>query len=115
VQSDIESAQRLVCKQFAAEFEPSLGESKTGFASSTAGQLPVNGLRHPPQNGTSGWYIWCGATFQEAGDFFSPVHTRHLYEEFPEIGRLLGLPPGFRFLLAGEHLDVWYDNSLLDI
>jgi hypothetical protein len=63
---------------------------------------------------TSGWYIWCGEQFSEAPDFFSPLHTRHIYEDIPEIVSLLGLPPGFRFLLAGEYLDVWYDATLLE-
>ncbi|WP_443019960.1 immunity protein Imm33 domain-containing protein [Shewanella sp. OMA3-2] len=22
--------------------------------------LPINGLRHKAENGTCGWYIWCG-------------------------------------------------------
>jgi hypothetical protein len=27
----------------------------------------------------------------------------------------LGLPPGWRFLIAGEHEDVWEDPSLLNV
>ncbi len=86
-----------------------------GFASSTEGRLPINGLRHPPGGGASGWYIWCGEEFSDASDFFVPLHARHVYERHPELIRLLGLPPGYRFLVAGDYLDIWYDSSLVDL
>jgi hypothetical protein len=72
-------------------------------------------LRHPVADDISGWYLWCGEEFSSAKDFFQPIHARHIYEEFPEIVKLLGLPPGYRFLLAGEYLDVWYDAALLGV
>jgi hypothetical protein len=75
----------------------------------------MNGLRHPQENGTTGWYIWFGDKFSEAADFFEPVHTYHIYEDYPEVVKLLGLPPGYRFLLADDYLDVWYDPSLLNV
>jgi hypothetical protein len=37
--------------------------------------------------------------------FFKPLHASHLIEKLPEVVRFLGLPPGSRFLLAGEHVD----------
>jgi hypothetical protein len=77
--------------------------------------IPINGLRHPVVGETSGWYIWCGRIFSDAPDFFAPLHTFHLYEDYPEIAHLLGLPPGYRFLLAGDSLDVWFDASLLNV
>ena len=63
----------------------------------------------------NGWYIWCGEEFSVEPDFVSPLHTRHLLESHPEITKFLGLPPGSRFLVAGERQDVWADESLLDI
>ncbi len=110
----IEDVQRAFCLKQAARYAATPGNTKTGFALSTKGQLPVNGLRHPPEKETSGWYIWCGQEFSDAADFFAPLHTRHLYEDHPELVKLLGLAPGYRFLLAGDHLDVWYDASLLN-
>lgn len=80
-QVQIEEAQREVCNQFGADFVPSLPDAKTGFADSTAGKVPINGLRNPPTEGTSGWYIWCGESFSEAPDFIEPRHTYHFYEE----------------------------------
>ena len=40
--------------------------------------------------------------------FFAPLHASHFYEEYPEIARLLGLPPGYRFLFTTDCLDVWF-------
>ena len=114
-QVQIEEAQKAVCKQFGADFVVSLPDSKIGFAAPTAGQMPVNGLRHPPTIGTSGWYIWCGESFSEARDFFEPRCTYHFYDERHEVVRLLGLAPGWRFLLAGDYLDVWFDEKLLNV
>lgn len=113
MEANIEELQRAICAQYATEYVAPLNNSKSGFALSTIGLSPVNGLRHPISGETSGWYIWCGETFSDAPDFFTPLHTRHLYEDHSKIAHLLGLPPGYRFLLAGEFLDVWYDTSLL--
>jgi hypothetical protein len=110
----IEDAQRAFCLEQSAPYVATPGDTKTGFALSTKGQIPIHGLRHPLKGETSGWYIWCGQEFSDAADFFDPLHTRHLYEDYPELVKLLGLAPGYRFLLAGDHLDVWYDASLLN-
>jgi hypothetical protein len=114
LETQIEEAQRAICAQYETEFVATPRNSKTGFAASTKGLIPVNGIRHPVKDKTSGWYIWCGEIFSEAPEFFVPLHTYHLYEDYPEITRLLGLPSGYRFLLAGDYLDVWYDASLLN-
>ncbi len=114
-QKRFEEAQKAVCKQFGAGFVSPVPEAKINFASSSAGQMPINGLRHPPTGESSGWYIWCGESFSEAADFFEPRCTQHFYDERHELIRLLGLAPGWRFLKAGDYLDVWYDPTLLTI
>jgi hypothetical protein len=111
----IENVQRAFCREQAAQYVATPGSTKTGFALSTKGQVPFNGLRHPPKGETSGWYIWCGQEFSAAADFFDPLHASHLYEDYPDLVKLLGLPPGYRFLLANDYLDVWYDASLLNV
>jgi hypothetical protein len=111
----IREEQEALCKHYGAKFTAAPGESKSGFALSTKGLFPINGLRHSPVGDTSGWYIWCGEQFSDRPEFFASLHTIHLYEEYPAIAKFLGLPPGYRFLLAGEYLDVWYDESLLNI
>lgn len=113
--AEIEKAQQAFCRQKSATHLPPSAESKLGFALSTKGLTPINGLRHPPQGDTNGWYLWCGEQSSDAADFFQPSHTQHIYEQHPEVARLLCLPAGYRFLLAGDHLDVWYDSSLLKV
>ncbi len=108
-------AQRAFCRQQGAEYVPTPASSKLGFATTTADRDPVNGIRHPVEGDTNGWYIWYGEEFSDDPDFFQPMHAEHIYAERPELTRLLGLPPGYRFLLSGDHLDVWYDDNLLKV
>jgi hypothetical protein len=111
----IVSAQKAVCVEHAVGYVPSLPESKLGFALSTKGRLPVNGLRHAIVGETNGWYIWCGEAFSNDAEFFKPLHASHVYEDYPEIAKFLGLPPGFRFLFTPDGADVWFDDSLLNV
>jgi hypothetical protein len=113
VRMEIEKMQKAFCLERNVEFVPTPLESKLGYALSTKGRLPVNGLRHLPEGDTCGWYIWCGEEFLDVEGFFAPLHATHIYEDQPELTRLLGLAPGYRFLIAGGHLDVWYDAALL--
>jgi hypothetical protein len=77
--------------------------------------LPLNGLRHPPQGQSNGWYIWSGGELPADPDFFRPIHVSHLIEIAPEAIRYLALPPGWRFQVAPGHDDVWADDQLLDV
>ena len=113
--SDIERKQNDTCKSYRCEFVPSPPESKLGLALRTVGNSPVNGLRHPVKENTNGWYIWCGTELSQSADFFSPLHTSHVQEYCPEVLPYLGLPPGYRFLLAGDHVDIWFDAELLKV
>jgi len=74
---------------------------------------PVHGLRHAPEGGTSGWYVWSG-DLSEDPDFFLPWHSSHLVARCPQVAHLLALPPGSRFLVGPGHEDVWEDPTLLD-
>ena len=86
-----------------------------GIAISAIGKTPINGLRHPVENGTCGWYIWCGEKLLENADFFQPLHVKHINEYCPSIEKYLGLPVGYRFLIAEAYEDVWFDESLKNI
>lgn len=77
------------------------------------GIWPVNGLRHQPEGGTCGWYLWAGEELSPDPDFFVPVHVAHLSEWCPAVLPYLGLAPGWRFLIAPGYEDVWFDPSLL--
>jgi hypothetical protein len=109
----IEMEQRAFCRERLIDFLPAPEASKIGFALSTKGKSPLNGLRHPLQGDTNGWYLWFGEEFESTPDYFQPLHTSHVYDEFPQVIPLLGLPSGYRFLLSGSYLDVWQDSSLL--
>ena len=86
--------------------------SKLGIALGTIGKKPINGLRHQPEKGTSGWYIWCGEEFSDDENFFSPLHIEHIREHLPEVIEYLDLPPGYRFLIDGKNYeDVWFDDT----
>ncbi|MBU1221213.1 hypothetical protein KKF34_00625 [Myxococcota bacterium] len=108
--------QQALCKQYSAKFTPSPTFLKVGISLNVRdGILPINGLRHPPEGDTTGWYIWAGEELSDDPEFFLPLHVAHLAEWCPEALRFLGLPPGWRFLFAGKYVDVWEDLSLLDI
>ena len=115
IDDDIKEQQRIVCQDYDQECIPPEPESKLGFALQTQGMLPINGLRHPPEGDANGWFIWRGEELSAAADFFSPLHTRHLVDSCPEALKFLSLPPGYRFLVAGDYEDVWFDQSLLEV
>lgn len=105
-----------ICRKYGAEYQPfdidlMLGVSDNFFS----GVLPLNGLRHPQEHGTCGWYLWAGEELSEADDFFQPVHIYHLVERCPSVMKYLALPAGWRFLIAGEYEDVWFDAKLLEV
>ncbi len=90
-------------------------EEMLGLALETLRMIPLNGLRYPPTNGASGWYVWGGEIFSQSADFFSPIPIGHLNDYLPNILPFLDLPPGFRFLIDDhDHEKVWFDGSLLD-
>ena len=107
------TTQLQMCNRFGAEFVAAPTDTKVGVALATLGKAPLNGLRHPPEESTCGWYIWAGEEFSQSETFFQPVHVSHLSEYCPEAIQYLGLAPGWRFLIAPGHEDVWFDASLL--
>ncbi len=108
-------SQRHVCLAQNCQFVPASGQDKVGVALPTVGIKPINGLRHPPSPGATGWYFWCGETLSDAPDFFHPLCVDHLVEMLPLAAHLLGLPPGYRFLIADGYEDIWFDKSLFDV
>jgi hypothetical protein len=110
-----ELAQKELCKRYGAPYWPSPDFLKVGIALNVRNGLqPINGLRHPVTKDTTGWYIWAGHDLSPGPDFFKPLHVEHLAEWCPIALRYLGLPPGWRFLVAPDHEDVWFDASLLN-
>jgi hypothetical protein len=88
-------------------------DDKLGLALTTLSLVPLNGLRHGPENGTSGWYVWGGELLSEDPEFFQPLHHSHVPEHCPNASRFLHLPPGWRFLWSDHQCDIWRDSSLV--
>ena len=112
----VTAEQAAVCARFDASPMGVDGGTKVGISRNVRnGVMPINGLRHPPENGTTGWFIWAGEELSSDPDFFVPLHVEHLAEWCPQVIPYLALPPGWRFLLAPGFEDVWQDESLLNI
>jgi len=110
--------QQELCRENGSPFCAALPGHIVGVARNIGdeSELPINGLRHPPTETTSGWYLWRGGEIpQDDPDFFQPFHIAHLDDALADVLPLLGLAPGWRFLVAGEHRDTWYDPALLDV
>jgi hypothetical protein len=109
--------QRKICKKYGVEFFASPNNMRLGISLNVKyGIFPINGLRHPPEKETTGWYVWAGGGEQlEEIDLFIPLCVAHLDEWCPDIIPYLGLPPGWRFLIAPDYEDVWFDERLLEI
>ncbi|MQA39734.1 immunity protein Imm33 domain-containing protein [Rugamonas aquatica] len=100
-----------ICRRFGTDYmPPDLGE-KVGIALGTLGNVPLHAVRLRPENGTCGWYIYCGE-YSTDDDFYQPLHVEHLAERCPEIVPYLALPPGWRVLLAPNYEDVWFDGDI---
>ena len=113
---DIEKVQKEICQKYGAEFTPLDLNLRLGLADDFfSGKLPLNGLRHPPDFGTCGWFLWAGGELSQEDDYFKPLCVRHLIEKYPRALKYLGLPPGWRFLFADDYEDVWFDENLLNI
>jgi hypothetical protein len=106
-----------ICKKYSSEYFPTPGHLKIGISRNVKDHIfPINGLRHPQQGDTSGWYIWAGDEYSDDPDFFVPLHISHLKDWSPDLIKFLALPPGYRFLIGeNDYEDVWKDNSLLNI
>ena len=107
-------AQHAVCARFGVACVPTASDAIIGVADGVRdGLTPLHGLRHPPRADAAGWFVWAGE-YSDAADFFKPQHALHVLESRPEVEPYLGLPPGWRFLIASGYEDVWFDASLLD-
>ncbi len=105
--------QLAVCQRFGVERIPPDPQRNSGVSENIingacydAGTWPLHGCRYLPTPTTTGWYVWAGDRTDEA-DFFKPAHTLHLETWCADAVPYLGLPPGWRFLIAPDHEDVW--------
>ncbi len=110
---DRKSEQLIICKKYQADFLESPIDLKLGISKEVnQGFYPIHGLRHPPEHGTTGWYIWTG-DLSDDPNFFQALHVEHINEWSSLIDKYLGLAPGWRFLITPTYEDVWFDEKLL--
>ncbi len=103
-----------VCEKMGVKPDIPLQNSKLGIAIETIGEIPIHGARHLPENGTNGWYIWCGELNLDQDDFYKPLHIEHIDEYLPMVREYLDLPPGYRFLIdENGYEDIWFDDQLI--
>jgi hypothetical protein len=113
---DVVAAQRAICARYKVDHYPTRPDLKLGF-NFLGDRYPINGMREPvdPEyNALSGWWIWNGER-SDAFDklAFEALHVAHVIETCPHVLPYLGLPPGWRFLIAPGYEDVWEDAALL--
>jgi hypothetical protein len=84
---DIVNQQKDLCKRLGLEWIESSPHLKVGIAKNVRERaMPINGLRHPVGEDTTGWYIWAGGEIpQDDPDFFAPIYVEHLTEWCPEV------------------------------
>ena len=106
--------QKEICSAYDSKWNP-INEKLMVGVSSNLFIDPINGLRHPAENDTTGWFIWAGE-YSDSVDFFKPICAEHLLQIRPGIIQFLGLDIGFRFLCdSSGYQDVWYDDNLKEI
>jgi hypothetical protein len=106
--------QKEICEKYDSKWTPINKNLRVGVSSDLISD-PINGLKHPSDKGTTGWFIWTGE-YSQAEDFFKPMCAEHLLQIRPQIIKYLGLGTGYRFLAdSNGHEDVWYDETLRQI
>jgi hypothetical protein len=105
-------AQNAICARFGATPDyPKLWQ-KAGLArDSNRIVLPTNGVRHNAVKSTCGWYFWDGEELPTDRDAFRTIHVVHLRTVAPDVLPYLALPPGWRFQIARDYEDVWFDEA----
>ena len=63
--------QLAICLKYKVDYQPLDFGLKLGIADNLlTAMVPQNGLRHPQEHGTCGWYLWAGEELSQDADFF---------------------------------------------
>lgn len=112
--SELAAVQRDICTRFGAAYYPCHPQARLGLASNiTAATRNLNGVRIEPSGDACGWYLWAGDEWAEPPEFYIPLRAQSVATWVPQALAYLGLPPGWRFLLRDDRIDVWKDLTLL--
>lgn len=73
----------------------------------------LEGMRYPPSGSASGWWIFTPEYDGQLDDFSSMqlTHTFHVLRYRRDIGRYLGLPPGFAFDTDSQD-HIWFESEV---
>ena len=82
--------QKEICSKYSAQWTPMNPKLRVGISKNLDSE-PINGLRHPSEKGTTGWFIWTGE-YEDRDDFFRPMCAEHLLKYRPEIIKYLCFP-----------------------
>jgi len=112
---DITKQQQQICDKYGVKPVACDMDLKVGVALNVKEiEEPINGMRYTPEGSINGWLIWSGEEYSEDKDFFKPLHGHHLKDWQAKVLPYLALPPGWRFLIAENYEDCWFDQNLLD-
>lgn len=107
-----EQNQESVCNRFGVTPCACPSNLKVGISRNVReGVLPINGVRMAPEGDTTGWYIWAG-DWSDDPAFFDPLHVEHLDRWCAAVVPYLLLPVGWRFQIAPDYEDVWFDSEI---
>ena len=119
----VEAVQAAVRRRYGATPAPARPSLKVGIWGSgdlgiarhvRDGGWPLNGLRHPPAGGTTGWYLWAGEDpLPRPPTSSCPCTWPTRQNGAPRRRRTWRPRPGWRFVPAPGHEDVRYDAALL--
>ncbi|WMJ74885.1 hypothetical protein RCC89_17205 [Cytophagaceae bacterium ABcell3] len=101
-------AQNEICSLYKTWMFPCPDHLISGVAKNLDISKTVVGIRHIPQSGASGWFLFNEDNFDQGA--FEPALS---YEIPSELEKFLGLPPGFTFKLSGSDHEAIYEPGLM--
>jgi hypothetical protein len=100
-----------ICRKYNTYWYPSPSHCISGLLSKDSSNSSFTAIRHLPQSGASGWFLWNDIFVP---DQFVPVEISHLEDLDDRIIKYLGLPPGYTFSISEGSETVSFDKALLN-